>query len=109
MAIEVDQLIAEAVAKHGIRLDANDPAMVLVTLNRLVLEDAARGIADEIREAAAEFDTAGDRLQKAVGIAVAQAVTRATIPPKAERSAAVWALCSGAAMFVFGWILGRLL
>ena len=41
MAIDVERLLAEALTKHGIRLDPHDPAIVLVTLNRLVLEDAA--------------------------------------------------------------------
>ena len=40
MAIDVERLLAEALTKHGIRLDPHDPAIVLVTLNRLVLEDA---------------------------------------------------------------------
>ena len=42
MAVDVERLLAEALTKHGIRLDPNDPAVVLVTLNRLVLEDAAK-------------------------------------------------------------------
>jgi hypothetical protein len=35
MAIDVERLLAEALSKHGIRLDPHDPAIVLVTLNRM--------------------------------------------------------------------------
>ena len=70
-------MMAEAVARHGVKLDAHDPAMVIVTLNRLMLEEAVRGVADEIRKAAKEFDAAGERMQKGVGVAVAREVSRA--------------------------------
>lgn len=59
--MDINRLMAEAVARHGVKLDANDPAMVIVTLNRLMLEEAVRGVADEIRKAAKEFDAAGER------------------------------------------------
>jgi len=75
--MDINRLMAEAVARHGVKLDANDPAMVIVTLNRLMLEEAVRGVADEIREAAREFDAAGERMQKGVGVAVAREVARA--------------------------------
>ena len=45
MAIDTEMLLTEALKKHGIRLDPDDPAVVLVTLNRLVLEDVAKSIA----------------------------------------------------------------
>jgi hypothetical protein len=63
MAIDVDRLPAEAMKKHGVRLDPNDPAVVLVTLNRLVLEDAAKAVTADIRKATGEFEQAATRLQ----------------------------------------------
>lgn len=75
--MDINRLMAEAVARHGVKLDAHDPAMVIVTLNRLMLEEAVRGVADEIRKAAKEFDAAGERMQKGVGVAVAREVARA--------------------------------
>ena len=51
MAINVERLLTEALTKHGIRLDPQDPAIVLVTLNRLVLEEAAKSVVDDIRKA----------------------------------------------------------
>src|SRR6266496_58885 len=51
MAIDVERLSAEALTKHGIRLDPHDPAVVLVTLNRLVLEDTVECVAADIRKA----------------------------------------------------------
>lgn len=74
--MDINRLMAEAIAKHGVKLDATDPAMVIVTLNRLMLEDAVHEVADEIRKAASEFEAAGERLQKGVGTALAREVAR---------------------------------
>src|SRR5215510_6613620 len=63
MAIDTERLLTEALRKHGIRLDPDDPAVVLVTLNRLVLEDVARSIATDIGNATREFEAAAGRLQ----------------------------------------------
>ncbi|MBY0504026.1 MAG: hypothetical protein K2X03_08950 [Bryobacteraceae bacterium] len=74
--MDINRLMAEAIAKHGVKLDAADPAMVIVTLNRLMLEDAVHEVADEIRKAASEFEAAGERLQKGVGTALAREIAR---------------------------------
>ena len=58
MAIDVERLLAEALTKHGIRLDPHDPAIVLVTLNRLVLEDAVKCVTADIRKATREYEEA---------------------------------------------------
>lgn len=75
-AMDINRLMAEAIARHGVKLEANDPAMVIVTLNRLMLEDAVHEVADEIRKAANEFEAAGQRLQKGVGTALAREIAR---------------------------------
>jgi len=74
--MDINRLMAEAIARHGVKLDAADPAMVIVTLNRLMLEDAVHEVADEIRRAASEFEAAGERLQKGVGTALAREIAR---------------------------------
>lgn len=74
--MDINRLMAEATARHGVKLDATDPAMVIVTLNRLMLDEAVRGVTDEIREAAKQFEAAGERVQKGVGVAVAREVSR---------------------------------
>ena len=111
MAIDTDRLLTEALKKHGIRLDPDDPAVVLVTLNRLVLEDVAESVAADIGEATREFEAAAGRLQGKVGSAVAAAIKAST------RSAAVpvwnrWAymaigLGSGGGLFLAGIAIGK--
>jgi len=108
--MDINRLLAEAVARHGIKLDANDPAMVIVTLNRLMLEDAVRGVAGEIRRAAKEFEAAGERIQKGVGVAVAQSLAREVARSGGTSSASrAWVACLGLALFGVGFLVGRFL
>ena len=58
---DVKRLIAEVAARNGIRIDPEDPAFCLVTLNQLVLEEAADKFVEEIRTATGEFQSAVGR------------------------------------------------
>ena len=112
MAIDVERLLAEAVTQHGIRLDRNDPAVVLVTLNRLVLEEAAKSIMEEIRRATREFEGAASRVQTRLGAAVAAKLkpgNGATISPESWPRRVFWALGlgSGASLFLTGIAVGK--
>jgi Fe-S cluster assembly ATPase SufC len=42
MTDQIDQLIAEIAARHGIGVSRDDPIMVLQTINSLLLHDSAR-------------------------------------------------------------------
>jgi hypothetical protein len=112
MAVDVERMLQEALAKHGIRLDPQDPVVVLVTLNRLVLEDAAREVATDIRTAAREFEAAADRVQAKLGAAVAARIRNTdcgAVAPLGLRSR-TWVavgLCSGAGLFSMGVAVGR--
>jgi hypothetical protein len=53
--IDVHRLIGEVAARNGIRVEPDDPAFVLVTLNQLVLEDAIVQMCEQIRLGIAEF------------------------------------------------------
>jgi hypothetical protein len=112
VAVDIDQLIAEAVKKHGIRLDPNDPAVVLVTLNRLVLEEAVKSIAADVRQATREFEEAAVRVQRGFGKELAGALKNTA--PIAGRPAPwnqrLWlslGLASGFSLFTFGVAVGR--
>lgn len=108
--MDINRLMAEAIARHGVKLDAADPAMVIVTLNRLMLEDAVHEVSDEIRRAAGEFEAAGERLQKGVGTALAREIARngkGGNPGKHAEWLRV-ALATLAA-FALGLIVGRLI
>jgi hypothetical protein len=108
--MDINRLMAEAIARHGVKLDMNDPAIVIVTLNRLMLEDAVHEVADEIRKAAKEFEAAGERLQKGVGTALAREIAR-NGKDGASGTHAQWMLFAVTALaaFALGLIAGRLI
>ena len=112
MAVDVDRLLAEALAKHGIRLDPQDPAVVLVTLNRLVLQDAAETVSADIRQAARDFEAAADRIQARFGAAVANRLNagHGSGRQNVRFGVRLWlalGLCSGAGLFSIGLAVGR--
>jgi hypothetical protein len=112
MAIDVERLLAEALSKHGIRLDPHDPAIVLVTLNRLVLEDAVECVAADIRKATREYEEAANRVQSRLGAAIA---TRLKAGAGAGVSPAIWGrwaclargLAAAIGLFLTGIAVGR--
>lgn len=111
MTVDVERLLAEALRNHGIRLDPHDPALVLVTLNRLVLEDVARSIAQEVRRATRDFEEAAGRVQNEFGATIARQVKAAadavTLPANRNRWAGVClGLGSAAGLFLAGMALG---
>ena len=111
MAIDVERLLAEALTKHGIRLDPHDPAIVLVTLNRLVLEDAVECVAADIRKATREYEEAANRVQGRLGAAIATRLKAGAggAPP------ALWGrwtflalgVAAGVGLFLTGIAVGR--
>ena len=112
MAIDVERLLTEVLTQHGIRLDPHDPAVVLVTLNRLVLEDAVKSVTTDMRKATKEFEEAASRVQSRLGAAVAVRLKSDASP--APRSAnwprRTWlalGLASGTGLFLTGVAVGR--
>ena len=67
LTVDVERLIGEVAARNGIRIEPDDPAFALVTLNQLVLEEAARNLVTEIRAATADFKSAAERVQSRAG------------------------------------------
>ncbi|MBX6329770.1 MAG: hypothetical protein IRY89_14470 [Pseudolabrys sp.] len=61
--MDVEKLIGEVAARNGIRIEPDDPAFALVTLNQLVLEDAVKILVREIHAATADFESAAERVQ----------------------------------------------
>lgn len=112
MAIDVERLLTEALTQHGIRLDPHDPAVVLVTLNRLVLEDAAKSVVADIRKATKEFEGAASRVQSRLGAAVAARLkSDATAAPPSSnwprRAYLALAVSLSAGMFLGGITVGK--
>jgi hypothetical protein len=112
MAIDVERLLAEALTKHGIRLDPHDPAIVLVTLNRLVLEDAVACVAADMRKATREYEEAANRVQSSLGAAIATRLKAGADLGASPAISGRWAclalsLAAGLALFLTGIAVGR--
>jgi hypothetical protein len=72
--IDLKRLAAEVSAQHGIRMDPDDPMMAVVTLNRLVFEQAVGQVLEGIKTSVRDFETAADKVQIRAGSALAQEV-----------------------------------
>jgi hypothetical protein len=72
--LDLKQLAAKVSAEHRIRVDPDDPIMAVVTLNRLVLEQAANEIVEGVRAATREFEQAAEQVQRRAGSLLAQRV-----------------------------------
>ena len=70
--MELKQLAAKVSGEHGIRVDLDDPIMAVVTLNRLVLEQATHEIVEEVRAATREFEQSVESVQARAGSFLAQ-------------------------------------
>jgi hypothetical protein len=82
--IDIRRLIAEVAARDGIRVEPGDPAFALVTLNQLVLEDAAQQIGEHIRAGAAEFAEAVRKTEARAGRLIAEQVKDAAAELRRE-------------------------
>jgi hypothetical protein len=75
--VEIKRLIGEVAAQHGIRLEADDPAFALVTLNQLVLEETANRLYDQVSSALQRFTESLSKAEHRAGKALAQEVKTA--------------------------------
>jgi CHASE3 domain sensor protein len=69
--LDLKQLVGELASQHGIRVDANDPAIAIVLLNRLVLQHTADELAKGVRVGLREFEEAVQKVQTRSGQLVA--------------------------------------
>jgi hypothetical protein len=76
-AIDFKKLIGEAASRHGILLREDDPALVIVTLNHLILQSATNELIQKIRLLAVEFSEAAERVQERAGAAIGDEVRAA--------------------------------
>ncbi len=82
--IDIKRLIAEVAARDGIRVEPGDPAFALVTLNQLMLEDAAEQIREHIRAGVAEFTEAVRKTEARAGRLLAEEVKDAAAELRRE-------------------------
>jgi hypothetical protein len=72
--IDLKRLAAEVSVQHGIRVDPDDPMMAVVTLNRLVFEQAVSQVLERVQASVRDFETAADKVQVRAGGALAQEI-----------------------------------
>jgi hypothetical protein len=73
-SIDIQRLIAEVAARHNVLLKPDDPAIALVTMNRLILDDAMAAVHEQIRATIAEFHASMQKAEKRAGSMLAQGV-----------------------------------
>ena len=72
--IDLKRLAAEVSVQHGIRVDPDDPMMAVVTLNRLVFEQAVGQVLERVQASVRDFEAAAEKVQVRAGGALAQEV-----------------------------------
>ncbi|HEX4167242.1 MAG TPA: hypothetical protein VHZ55_17390 [Bryobacteraceae bacterium] len=70
--LDVPRLIGEVTARHGIRLEPNDPAFALVTLNQLILEETATRLTENVSSILTQFSGSLNKTERRVGAILAQ-------------------------------------
>ncbi|MGD0669662.1 MAG: hypothetical protein ABSB23_19050 [Bryobacteraceae bacterium] len=70
----VKRLISEVAAQNGIRVEPDDPLFALVTINRIVLEEATQKLQDHIQARIVEFDASMQKAEVRAGKMLAQMV-----------------------------------
>ena len=73
-AIDLKRLAAEVSVQHGIRIDPDDPMLAVVTLNRLVFENAVAQVLERIQSSVQDFEAATEKVQIRAGAILAQEV-----------------------------------
>ncbi|MGB9456590.1 MAG: hypothetical protein WCB12_11130 [Bryobacteraceae bacterium] len=70
----VKRMISEVAAQNGIRVEPDDPLFALVTINRIVLDEATQKLQDHIQARIAEFDASMQKAEVRAGKMLAQMV-----------------------------------
>ena len=93
--MDVEKLIGEVAARNGIRIEPDDPAFALVTLNQLVLEEAVKNLVREIRAAIADFESAAERVQSRAAPFSRERLLASRLRPRANKGLLAAALLCG--------------
>ncbi len=72
--LDVKHLIGEVAAKNGIRLEPDDPAFALVTLNQLVLEETVNELNEHVSSLLEQFTASLSKVEQRAGVLLAQQV-----------------------------------
>jgi hypothetical protein len=78
-SITTQRLIAEVAVRHNVFLKPDDPAIALVTMNQLILDDAMESVHGQIRATIAEFHASMQKAEKRAGSILAQGVKESVV------------------------------
>jgi hypothetical protein len=71
---DVQRLIGEVAAQNGIRMEPDDPLFALVTMNKIVLDQATREFQEQLQTRIAEFQASMEKAERRAGCMLAQKV-----------------------------------
>jgi hypothetical protein len=87
--IDRKRLVAEMASRYGIRMDDNDPALAIISLNQLALEETTRIVCEQLRARVAEFEASAQKLEVRAGAVLAQQVKESAAELRRELHADV--------------------
>jgi len=82
--LDKGRLIGELARRYGIRMDDNDPAIAIVALNRLMLEQATEELSEAVARQMAEFEASVLKVEHQAGRLLAQDLCEAAARIRAE-------------------------
>ena len=105
--IDIETLTAEMARRYGIQLGENDPALAMVALNRLALENAIEQLCEAIREGISELEVSMQNVNRRAGKIVAQEVIETATRIRAELQKDIDAAGLKAAhlVYMFTWLI----
>ena len=109
------RIIGEVAARHGVLLEEDDPAFLLVTIAEIALRDAQAEFLEVVRRTIADQEEAAERMQKSIGETLGNSIRRAlseggTVtarqPVRRDLRLALFGVSFGLLSFVAGFALG---
>ena len=80
------RVIGEVASRHGVKLEEDDPAFLLVTMAEMMLKEAENQFAAATQKAIAQYEEAADRVQRSAGQTFAMAVRNSVRSISQEQS-----------------------
>jgi hypothetical protein len=111
------RIIGEVAARHGVLLEEDDPAFLLVTIAEIALGDAQAEFLDVVRRTIADQEEAAERMQKNMGETLGNSIRRALSegatgtagqPVRGHRRLVLFEVFAGLLSFVAGFGLGAM-
>ena len=82
--LNIGTLVGELARRYGIRLDSSDPAIAIVVLNRLVLENTSEELTELDARRMAQFEASMQKVEQRAGKLLAREVSEAAACVRAE-------------------------